>query len=219
MRKADLEAQVSYYINIICRQKQISKPQVTPEAIRRLQAYDFPGNLQELQGMVDRALVQAQGSNLLTEEVFWVQGAKKQLFRLNLLNAYPWLRQFLRSDWYPDRINYWFTAWVFPIVVAILFVAPQDRQHNFALNLFWAWWWPLILLLFPIIGRLWCAFCPFMIYGEIVQKLSLKIFPAYASEMAARTCRKVGWLGFVRVILSDLSLGRIMESRKYGLFI
>jgi transcriptional regulator with AAA-type ATPase domain/NAD-dependent dihydropyrimidine dehydrogenase PreA subunit len=197
VRKADLEAQVSYYINIICRQKQIPKPQVTPEAIRRLQAYDFPGNLQELQGMVDRALAQAQGNNLLTEEVFWAQGAKKQLFRWNLLNAYPWLRQFLNSDWYPDRINYGFTAWVFPLVVAILFIAPQDRQHNFALNLFWAWWWPLILLLFPLIGRLWCAFCPFMIYGEIVQKLSLKFFPRTLNKWSRELAEKWGgWFLF-----------------------
>lgn len=202
VRKADLEAQVSYYINIICRQKQIPKPQVTPEAIRRLQAYDFPGNLQELQGMVDRALVQAQGSNLLTAEVFWAQGAKKQLFRWNLLNAYPWLRQFLNSDWYPDRVNYWFTAWVFPIVVLILFIAPQDRQHNFALNLFWAWWWPLILLLFPIIGRLWCAFCPFMIYGEIVQKLSLKFFPRTLKKWPRETAEKWGgWFLFGLFVL------------------
>jgi transcriptional regulator with AAA-type ATPase domain/NAD-dependent dihydropyrimidine dehydrogenase PreA subunit len=197
VRKADLEAQVSYYINIICRQKQIPKPQVTPEATRRLQAYDFPGNLKELQGMVDRALVQAQGSKLLTEEVFWSQGAKKQLFRWNLLNAYPSLRQLLNSDWYPDRVNYWFTAWVFPIVVAILFIAPQDRQHNFALNLFWAWWWPLILLLFPIIGRLWCAFCPFMIYGEIVQKLSLKFFPRTLKKWPRELAEKWGgWFLF-----------------------
>ncbi len=197
VRKADLEAQVNYYINIICRQKKITKPQVTPEAIRRLQAYDFPGNLQELQGMVDRALVQAQGNNLLADEVFWSQGAKKQLFRWNLLNAYPWLRQFLNSDWYPDRVNYGFTAWAFPLIVAILFIAPQDRQHNFALNLFWAWWWPLILLLFPIVGRLWCAFCPFMIYGEIVQKLSLKIFPRTLKKWPRELAEKWGgWFLF-----------------------
>jgi transcriptional regulator with AAA-type ATPase domain/NAD-dependent dihydropyrimidine dehydrogenase PreA subunit len=206
VRKADIEAQVKYYIKIVGRQKQLVnsaidanvdrnrsvKPQVTPEAIRRLQAYDFPGNLKELQGMVERALVQAQGSKVLAEEVFWEQAPKKQLFRLNLLNAYPQLRQFLNSDWYPDRINYGFTAWVFPIVVAILFLAPQDRQHNFALNLFWAWWWPLILLLFPIIGRLWCAFCPFMIYGEIVQKLSLKFFPRTLAKWPRETAETWG---------------------------
>jgi transcriptional regulator with AAA-type ATPase domain/NAD-dependent dihydropyrimidine dehydrogenase PreA subunit len=197
VRKADIEAHVNYYLNIICRQKKLAKPQVTPEAIRRLQAYDFPGNLKELAGMVDRALLQAQGSNVLTEEVFWVQAPKKQLFRLNLLNAYPGLRQLLNSNWYPDRINYGFTAWVFPIVIAILFLAPQDRQHNFALNLFWAWWWPLILLLFPIIGRLWCAFCPFMIYGEIVQKLSLKFWPRTLAKWPRETAQKWGgWFLF-----------------------
>jgi transcriptional regulator with AAA-type ATPase domain/NAD-dependent dihydropyrimidine dehydrogenase PreA subunit len=202
VRKNDLEAQVNYYINIICRQKKLSKPQVTPEAIRRLQSYDFPGNLLELKGMVNRALIQAQGSNLLTEEVFWVQSVKKQLFRLNLLNAYPWLRQVLNSDWYPDRINYRFTAWVFPVVVMILFLAPQDRQHNFALNLFWAWWWPLILLLFPIIGRLWCAFCPFMIYGEIAQKLSLKFFPRTLRKWPRETAEKWGgWFLFGLFVL------------------
>jgi transcriptional regulator with AAA-type ATPase domain/NAD-dependent dihydropyrimidine dehydrogenase PreA subunit len=202
IRKTDLEAQVNYYINIICRQKKLPKPQVTPEAIRRLQAYDFPSNLLELQSMVNRALVQAQGSNLLTEEVFWAQAAKKQLFRLNLLNAYPWLRQVLNSNWYPDLINYGFTAWVFPIVVMILFVAPQDRQHNFALNIFWAWWWPLILLLFPIIGRLWCAFCPFMIYGEIAQKLSLKFFPRTLQKWPRETAEKWGgWFLFGLFVL------------------
>jgi transcriptional regulator with AAA-type ATPase domain/NAD-dependent dihydropyrimidine dehydrogenase PreA subunit len=197
VRKVDLEAQVQYYINIICRQKKLTKPQVTPEAIRRLQAYDFPGNLQELQGMVDRALVQAQGSEVLTEEVFWAQTTKKQQFRLNLLNAYPWLRRFLRSDWYPDRVNYWFTSWVFAAVVTILFIAPQDRQHNFALNIFWAWWWTGILLLFPIIGRLWCAFCPFMIYGEIAQKLSLKLMPRTLQKWPREVAQKWGgWFLF-----------------------
>jgi transcriptional regulator with AAA-type ATPase domain len=197
VRKTDLEAQVNYYLNILGRQKKLVKPQVTPEAIRRLQTYDFPGNLQELQGMVDRALVQAQGSQVLTEEVFWAQAAKKQKFRLNLLNIYPKFRQFLRSDWYPDRVNYWFTSWVFALVVIILFVAPQDREHNFALNIFWAWWWPLMLLLFPLIGRLWCAFCPFMIYGEIVQKLSLKFFPRTLNKWPRQLAEKWGgWFLF-----------------------
>ena len=37
---------------------------------------------------------------------------------------------------------------------------PQDRAENPVLILFWAWWWPLILLAYPLVGRLWCAICP-----------------------------------------------------------
>jgi len=45
------------------------------------------------------------------------------------------------------------------------------------LNVFWAWWWPVICIVFPLLGRIWCSICPFMIYGELLQKLSLALFP------------------------------------------
>jgi polyferredoxin len=67
--------------------------------------------------------------------------------------------------------------WAFAVVVAILFWGPQTRDANIGLNLFWAWWWPVILLIFPFLGRIWCAVCPFMIYGELTQRLSLWLWP------------------------------------------
>lgn len=177
VRKADIMAQVEYYLSLFCRARGLPKPTVAPEAIRRLQGYDFPGNLTELESLVERALLQANGASELTEEVFWSASTKGKRFRVNLLNLYPQLRKFLRSPWYPDRINYGFTFGIFAVVVAILMLGPQSRDSNIALNLFWAWWWMLILLIFPFLGRIWCAFCPFMIYGEIAQKLSLWLYP------------------------------------------
>ncbi len=177
VRKADLGDHMDYYISLLCRARGVAKPKVTPEALRWLQAYDFPGNLRELQNLVERALVQAAGAKELTEEIVWPSQIKKKQFRFNLLNAYPGLRNFLRSPWWPDRINYGFTLWFFALVVLIGFIGPQNRQENFTLNLFWAWWWPLILVGFPFVGRLWCAVCPFMIYGEVTQKLSLWLWP------------------------------------------
>ncbi len=177
VRKADIEDQVEYYISLACRAKGLPKPKLAPEALRRLQGYDFPGNLKEIQSLVNRAIAQSAGAPVLTEEIFWSAQPKKKQFRLNLLNAYPDLRRFLRSPWWPDRINYGFTLWFFALVVVVLFMGPQHRNENFALNMFWAWWWPLMLLGFPFVGRLWCAYCPFMIYGEVTQKLSLWLFP------------------------------------------
>ncbi|MEQ9371484.1 MAG: sigma 54-interacting transcriptional regulator [Coleofasciculus chthonoplastes F3-SA18-01] len=177
VRKTDISDQMNYYISLLCRAKGINKPKITPEALRQLQAYDFPGNLRELQNLVERALVQANSGKELTEELLWPSQSKKKQFRLNLLNTYPQLRRFLRSDWWPDRINYGFTLSLFAFVVIMGFIGPQTREENFTLNLFWAWWWPLVLIGFPVVGRLWCAVCPFMIYGEVTQKLSLWLFP------------------------------------------
>ncbi|HAX74364.1 MAG TPA: AAA family ATPase [Cyanobacteria bacterium UBA11372] len=197
VRKADISAHVEYYITLLCRAKGIPKPHLTPEALRRLQAYDFPNNLRELESLVERALVQSVNAKELTEEIFWAAQTKKKLFRVNLLNANPWLRRFLRSPWWPDRINYGFTLWFFALVVIILFIGPQTRNQNFALNAFWAWWWPLVLLGFPFVGRLWCAVCPFMIYGEVTQKLSLWLWPRQLKRWPRESAEKWGgWFLF-----------------------
>ncbi|UKP00827.1 cyclic nucleotide-binding domain-containing protein [Nostoc sp. UHCC 0870] len=197
VRKADIKAQVEYYTSLYVRSRGVAKPRITPEALRRLQSYDFPGNLKELKNLVERAIVQAGKGRELTEEIFWAAQTKKKQFRVNLLNLYPGLRRFLRSDWWPDRINYGFTVVGFAFIVGVLFLGPQTRDRNFALNLFWAWWWPIGLFIFPFFGRVWCAVCPFMIYGEITQKLSLWLFPRQLQRWPREKSEKWGgWFLF-----------------------
>jgi hypothetical protein len=31
----------------------------------------------------------------------------------------------------------------------------QDRDHNFCLSLFWNYWWPLMFVIYPFLGRIW----------------------------------------------------------------
>lgn len=197
VRKADIKAQVDYYISLLCRDRALPKPEVDPQAIRSLQGYDFPGNLTELESMITRALIQSAGERILTEEVFWSDSTKQRRFRINLLNVYPRLRQFLNSPWWPDRINYGLVLVAFAGVVYLLMAAPQTRDRNIGLNLFWAWWWPVVLLVFPFLGRIWCSVCPFMIYGELVQKMSLKLFPRELMPWPRRQAERWGgWFLF-----------------------
>lgn len=125
VRKADIKAQVEYYTSLYVRSRGLKKPHITPEALRRLQSYDFPGNLKELKNLVERAIIQAGERRELTEEIFWAAEPKKKQFRVNLLNLYPGLRRFLRSSWWPDKINYGFTVAAFAFIVGVLFVGPQ----------------------------------------------------------------------------------------------
>ena len=205
VRKADMESTVNYFIQLECKKRGQAKPEVTPEALRRLQSYDFPGNLRELEGLVKRAIAQSESSRRLTEELFWAEGQKQQRFRFNLLGGYNRFRKFLLSPWWPTRINYWFTSWVYIIVLAALFFGPQTRDTNVALNFFWAWWWPLILISFPFVGRLWCSVCPFMIYGEITQKLSLSLWPRKLKTWPRQWAERWGgWIlygGFAAILL------------------
>jgi transcriptional regulator with AAA-type ATPase domain/NAD-dependent dihydropyrimidine dehydrogenase PreA subunit len=204
VRKSDIGAQVEYYLGLYCRSRGLAKPIVTPEALRRLQGHDFPGNIVELESLVQRAVSQAMGAKALTEEVFWAANDKARRFRFNLLNGYPQLRQFLRSAWYPDRINYGVTSWVFPIVVLVLLFGPQTRDRNVMLNIFWDWWWLGSCLIFPFLGRIWCTYCPFMIYGEIAQKITQRFFPGTLRSWPRQAADQWGaWFlfGFFTLIL------------------
>ena len=179
VRRQDLGEWLRYGV----RQRALSlgwprPPLVGETLVKRLQTYDFPGNLRELSQLIERALRQCSATRPaeLPEDVFWTERRNLRA-RFDLWRWKPWLREWMRSPRLWNGLLFGLVSWVFVLVNLWLWLGPQDRAHNGALNLFWAWWWPLILLAYPLVGRLWCSFCPFMVWGEIVQ----------------RTARRLGW--------------------------
>ena len=187
VRRQDLGEWLRYGIRQRSRKLGWSHPPEVPEAVvKRLQSYDFPNNLRELETLIYRALQQvrrqeqANGAGgvdgdpallpaLIPEDVFWTS-PRQQRYRFDIWRWKPQLREWMRAPWLWNGLLFGLVSWVFVLVNLWLWLGPQDRAHNGALNLFWAWWWPLILLGFPLVGRLWCSFCPFMVWGEIVQR-------------------------------------------------
>ncbi|QEY31309.1 4Fe-4S binding protein [Synechococcus sp. RSCCF101] len=182
VRRRDLGDWVRYGLRQQARlQGWPQAPDVAPAVLRLLQGHDFPGNLRELELMLSRALRQAEDQGLprtsaaatrpcLPEEVFWLPQRRDGL-RFDLWRWRPALRGVMRDPRLWRGLLFGLVSWVFVLVNLWLWFGPQDRAHNGALNLFWAWWWPLILLGYPLVGRLWCSFCPFMVWGEISQWL------------------------------------------------
>ena len=187
VRRQDLGEWLRYGVRQRSRKLGWPHPPEVPEAVvKRLQSYDFPNNLRELETLIYRALQQVRrqeqsnGSDrgdgdaaplpaLLPEDVFWTS-PRQQRIRFDIWRWKPQLREWMRAPWLWNGLLFGLVSWVFVLVNLWLWLGPQDRAHNGALNLFWAWWWPLILLGFPLVGRLWCSFCPFMVWGEIVQR-------------------------------------------------
>jgi len=149
-------------------------PQVSTALVKRLQTYDFPGNIRELSQLIERALLQCTASRPaeLPDDVFWTESRQQVRARFELWRWKPQLRDWMRSPRLWNSLLFGVVSWTFVLVNLWLWLGPQDRAHNGGLNLFWAWWWPLILLTYPLVGRLWCSFCPFMVWGEISQRLA-----------------------------------------------
>ena len=174
VRRQDLGEWLRYGVRQRSRKLGWHVPPLVDEAVvKRLQSYDFPGNLRELETLIYRALQQLRQAGSLPavvpEDVFWTP-ARQQRYRFDIWRWKPQLREWMRAPWLWNGLLFGLVSWVFVLVNLWLWLGPQDRGHNGALNLFWAWWWPLILLGFPLVGRLWCAFCPFMVWGELSQR-------------------------------------------------
>jgi polyferredoxin len=169
-------------------------PALSRAARHLLESADFPNNDRELESLMRAALAHAAATaapassggaaaalassplpSALDADMLWSPAWSQKLSRsrADLFSAFPQLRAAMRSAAWPDWLNQNVTRWAFPVVVFALMAGPQAREHNAALNVFWAWWWPAILALYPFVGRLWCAVCPFMIYGEWAQKIAV----------------------------------------------
>ncbi len=87
----------------------------------------------------------------------------------NLLEL-PWLAAFLRSRWYPGVFQAPVAA-VFGLVAYELLAGPNTAHRNSGTALMWVLWWPVLPLMFVLLGRFWCAVCPFGTISDLAQKL------------------------------------------------
>lgn len=78
--------------------------------------------------------------------------------------------RFFRSRWYPGVFQ-WPTAVAFVVIMHQLLLGPTSAHDNFGTAMTWVLWWPLIPIIFLLLGRFWCAICPFATLSDLVQKL------------------------------------------------
>jgi polyferredoxin len=88
--------------------------------------------------------------------------------RTNLL-ALPVVGRFLRS-------RYFLGALITPTMLIFGFIVfvglfGEQTTANPAVLLTWILWWPAVIFTFFLLGRIWCAFCPFGYLGDLAQKL------------------------------------------------
>jgi transcriptional regulator with AAA-type ATPase domain len=162
--------------------KRRGKPTLTlaKDALHRIKAYGWPDNLREVGSALERALYIFEADRrehpfipfaLTCDHVFTSPAeVSTEFLRYNLLSRMEWLHDLVRSPIVFDDFIRYVVPPVFVATLAMLFIGPQTRDSNAALTVFWAWWWPLGLLSYPLLSRMWCAVCPFMATGELVQQ-------------------------------------------------
>lgn len=79
------------------------------------------------------------------------------------------LKSILKSRWFPGIIQIPVLI-VFTLIVVELMAGPSSAHDNFGTAGTWVLWWPIIPIVFLLLGRFWCAVCPFGTVSDWVQK-------------------------------------------------
>lgn len=138
-----------------------------PAAERALQAAKYrQANAAELREAVELAAVLAGGHDIGSEHVFTGPRARNHRLEFDISGRGParWLSRRRTANGLQAA-----TAVVFGGLVGTCLLAGGGTAGRVANALVWGLWWPLLLLLFLLVGRAWCYLCPLSRVARLAQ--------------------------------------------------
>lgn len=129
------------------------------------------------------------------------------------LLSISFIRKFIKSKWYPG-IFQWMAFVVFSVIVFELVAGTINPSKNFGTSMTWVLWWPIVPVLFLLLGRFWCAVCPFGKLSDIIRNL------IGSERPVPKFLKKYGiWLidiFFIMITWSDHIFGIVESPRGSG---
>jgi transcriptional regulator with PAS, ATPase and Fis domain/polyferredoxin len=174
-RKSDLRLLVDFIIIMECFKTPDRKliKGISPEAYQRIMEYDWPGNMDELQIVIRRAINLAKTDHLMPEDIFIGMAPPEGKYTFNLLQLEQ-VSNFFRHDLYPVGIQV-LTGGFFSMIFLLAFLGNQNPDANVTLLLVWALWWPMLAISWFFGARIWCSICPMGAVNDLLNKFcSLK---------------------------------------------
>lgn len=166
--RRDIPRLVEYYRSRYNRQYGKHIGQIDDQTLGKLMNYDWPGNLTELAGVIQRAVVLARNNEPLSDQILLGVPRPEGKWEFNLLR-FPRLRKILNHRLFPALPRAMVGAF-FLFVVAMLLFGPTTAEHNIGITLSWVIGWPLMIFAFFFLARTWCSVCGLSVPGGLAQK-------------------------------------------------
>lgn len=76
-RREDVAILAEHFLALLAREMGLAKPRLAPAALSRLEDYDYPGNIRELKNLIERALIESGGGEILPEHLYFLTVPKR----------------------------------------------------------------------------------------------------------------------------------------------
>ena len=175
-RKRDLHLIVDHLIQRYSQMAGKSVKGINNEAYNEVMAYDWPGNMDELDVVVRRGVNLAHSDTLMPEELFIGLVPVEGKIAFNLLKLEK-VRKLMQSRLFPV-VPQMVIGLFFCLLLLLGLFGNQSPESNVSLVLVWGMWWPLLVLSWFLVARGWCSLCPMGALSNLLNRFcSLQLKP------------------------------------------
>jgi CRP-like cAMP-binding protein/polyferredoxin len=139
------------------------QPRISTEAEHVLVSRRYTyGNVAELREAAELAAIFADGREILAEYIFTgpKEGGTLLEYDLGQIPLVRWL--------VGDRVLgvlRWTVFGFFSVIILLSLTTADTKLSHFVNSLIWGLWWPVLIIVFLFVGRLWCTVCPLATAG------------------------------------------------------
>lgn len=176
-RLKDIPLLAAHFLQVFARQGGRKAVTLSREATDRLVSYAWPGNVLELENVMQRAAIVASEDTIIAADLIFVAAPEKEVHKLNLLRNEK-LRDFLRRPRLLTALTWVNIAFVGLVTVFTLYGATRPVGHPLAeaatnpgMLVTWLVWFTFLPLGTVLVGRIWCGICPIAGIGDLVARL------------------------------------------------
>jgi transcriptional regulator with AAA-type ATPase domain/polyferredoxin len=201
--KKDIPALMEHFVDKASKIRHIQAKKFSKDATNKLLEYDYPGNVKELEHVIERAITLSKGdADIEEEEIFLGDTTKlEDEKRINLLNI-TLIRKLCESPRIILAAK--ITALISFISILYLLAAQSDISiggRRIVLILCWQLTLPLLFVVFLFAARFGCGICPISSISKFFNKrINLKIpIPSFVKN-------NDGWfvgVGFISILFLE----------------
>ena len=196
--KRDIPRLIDYFLERYSREYGKSISTVSADTMGLLMNYDWPGNLPELQSVIQRAVMLAQSNEILSGQIILGLPKTEGKWEFNILRI-PGVKNFLKSHIFPV-VPRFVVGLVILATLTALFWGPAESGRNIGITMSWAIGWPLLFFSFFFLARTWCSVCTLAVPGKLMQSMfkpekpTPQFIKKYSGWIMAILCIGVLWV-------------------------
>ena len=175
--KKDIPALIEHFADKISKIKHMPKKEFSDGAINKLLKYDYPGNVKELENVIERAITLSKADTDIEEEVIFL-GAPAGLEdgkRVNLLSI-SMVERLCKSPMFISALkSAALTVFIALLCLILMQSSISIGGRNVTLILCWQLGIPLLFVLFLFAARFGCGICPIYSISKFFNKRNLKL--------------------------------------------